>query len=603
MEKIKFQHILQFRRALQFVWRSAPWWTLASSVITIIQGVMPLVILYLMKLVVDKAAAGIAIADKVEAFRGVMFYIILTGVVFFLNGILGSLAGLIRSYQSLIASDYMLDILHDKATVLELEYYENPQYHDILYRARLEAPFRPNRIVNGLVQVIQNGISLILVAGLLSSLHWGVAVVLFFATMPGVLVRLKFAGMVFRWSRLRTPTDRKANYYSWLLTGIPHAKEIRLFNLGAIFIERFRELRKYLRTERLKLDTKRSVTELATQFGSSAAIFGTYMYIVYRTVNGAITMGDLVMFFMAFQRGLGFLNEILGGLAGLYEDNLFLSNLYEFLNLKPHLFDPPKPKKIPQPIEQGIVFENVSFHYPTGERNVLKNMNITIKKGETVAFVGHNGAGKTTLIKLLCRLYDVTDGAIKIDGIDIRQFSQADLRHQISVIFQDYAQYNLPAKENIWFGNVEQPLAQEDIERAAEQAGVHDLLSRLPKGYDTILGKMFDQGEELSIGEWQKIALARAFLRDSQIIVLDEPTSSMDSASEYEVFNTFRQLMHNRTAIIISHRFSTVRMADCIYVIEKEHIVEHGSHNQLMAQNGKYATMFRQQAENYKDGD
>jgi ATP-binding cassette subfamily B protein len=308
----------------------------------------------------------------------------------------------------------------------------------------------------------------------------------------------------------------------------------------------------------------------------------------------------LVLYYQALQRGQNDLKSLLGGLSGLYEDNLFLANLYEFLDLKPKVVEPSNPKPLPIPMKKGIVFNHVSFQYATTKRQALQNINLTIRPGEVVALVGENGSGKTTLIKLLCRLYDPTFGSITIDGVDLRQFEIAALRRQISVIFQDYTKYHLTAKENIWLANINLPFSYEKITAAARRSGADDVISKLPQGYDTILGKFFEQGEELSIGQWQKIALARAFLRDSQLIVLDEPTSALDPKAEEEVFQNFRQLIKNQAAILISHRLSTVRMADCIYVMANGSIIESGTHEELINLGSSYANLFETQAQHYK---
>jgi ATP-binding cassette subfamily B protein len=598
--RLKIQQALRLDFALRLVWQSAPGWTVASLALLVVQGALPLVSLYLMKLVVDAVTTALESPDKGAAFGQVALLIGLTGGVALVSALLGSLAGLVSEAQGQVITDHMSDVLHAKSIEVDLEYYESAQYYDKLHRAQREAPFRPVRILNGLVQVAQNGISLLAMAGLLFSFHWGIAAILFVATIPGLLVRLRYAGQTYRWQRQRTPTERRSWYFHWMLTGDEHAKEIRLFHLGSLFMSRFRDLRQQLRRERIEIATKRSIAELVAQVSATVAVFASYAFIAYQTMQGAITLGDLVMYYQAFQRGQGFLQQILSGLAGLYEDNLFLSNLYEFLDLKPKVVEPRHPRPVPQAMQTGIAFDQVSFQYPTGTKKVLEDVNLYIRPGEVVALVGENGSGKTTLIKLLCRLYDPTSGVITLDGVDLRQFEATVLRREISVIFQDYAQYHLTARENIWFGNTDLPPDEERIVAAARHAGADEVITGLPQGYETILGKWFEDGEELSVGEWQKVALARAFLRDAQIIVLDEPTSDLDAKAEYEVFKKFRQLATGRTAILISHRFSTVRMADRICVLENGRIIESGSHDELVRLGGTYAHLFETQAQYYR---
>lgn len=596
----KILRTLRLGRALRFVWRSAKGWTIASGILLVVQGILPLLPLYLMKLIVDAATAGLAAPDKGAVFRQVLFLVVLMGAATLAAALFRAIAGLVAEAQSLAVTDHMSDVLHAKSADVDLEYYESAHYYDTLHRAQREAPYRPTHLVNGLVQIGQNGISLLAMAGLLFLFHWIVAVILFVAVLPGVAVRLGYAGTMYRWQREQTSTERHAGYLNWMLTGGGHAKEIRLFDLGPLLMRRFRDLRRKLRGERLGIAARRSVAELAAQTGATAAIYGSLAFIAYRTVQGTNTLGDLVMYYQAFQRGQGFLQGMLGGLAGIYEDNLFLSNLHEFLDLKRQVVEPAHALPVPRPMKTGIVLDHVGFQYPAGARTVLEDVSLAIRPGEVVALVGENGSGKTTLVKLLCRLYDPTGGTITLDGVDLRRFETAALRREFSVLFQDYAQYHLTARENIWFGNTALPPDDGRIVAAARDSGADGVIRGLPRGYDTVLGKLFEEGEELSVGEWQKVALSRAFLRDAQILVLDEPTSSLDAKAEQAVFENFRKLASGRTVLLISHRFSTVRMADRIYVLHEGRILEGGTHEELIRNGGTYAHLFETQARQYR---
>ena len=598
--KEKIKGTLNLHRAIGFVWKGAPGWTVINTALILIQGVLPLLSLYFTKLIVDGVAAGMAAPDKIGAFKEVVILLGIAALVILVETLSTSVSEVTQEQQSLKLSDYMYGIVHSKSVEVDLEYYESPKYFDTLHRAQQEGPYRPGKIVNGLVQLGQNSITLSAMAVLLLSFHWSVICVLFFAVIPGIFVRVRYSKILYQWQRERTQKERKAAYFNWILTGAPHAKEIRIFNLGSLFINWFSDLRKILREEKLKISVRQSVERLAAQAVGGVVMFGVYAFIAYRAVQGFITIGDLVMYYQAFQRGLNSLRQLLTGLASLYEDQLFLSNLYEFLDLKPRITAPLQLHPIPQPMKKGIVFDRVSFKYPGSNRVALDNINLTLNPGQVVAFVGENGAGKTSLIKLLCRLYDPNDGKVTMDGVDLRQFDTIAFRSQISVIFQDYVKYHLTVRDNIWFGNIDMPRDKGQIKRAAQYAGADKVISGLPKGYETMLGKMFGEGEDLSTGEWQKIALSRAFLRNSQIIVLDEPTSSMDIKTEYEIFKKFRQLVKDKTAIIISHRFSTVRMADYVYVLDNGKIIEDGTHDELVSLDGTYASLFEAQAKYFR---
>lgn len=595
----KIINTIRLGRALSLVWQSAPGWTLASAFLVVLQGILPLASLYLMKLIVDSVTSGVNSASKEIAFGRILFLISLTACMAFLTALSRSASDVVSETQSSLVSDYIIDLLHAKSIEADLEYYENPKYYDTLHRAQNDAPFRPTSIVNGLVQIGQSSMSLAAVFWLFASFNWVMAVALTITAVPLALVRLIYSDRIYRWQRACTAKERKAWYFHWLLTGDSHAKEIRLFELGPLFVKRYHNLRKELRSERLSIIVRQSAVDLVVQVISIAAVFGSLVFIALSAFQGNITLGSLVMYFGALQQGQSFLSSLLNGFAGLYEDNLFMTTLYEFLDLKPTVKESSNPVPVPQVIKEGISFEHVGFCYPDQGAKVLEDVNLHINPGQIIALVGENGSGKTTLIKLICRLYDTTAGRITFDGIDIRNVRISDLRKEISVVFQDYTHYNLTARENIWLGSTDTPVDMENIMRAAQYSGADSVINSLDKGYETILGKWFEDGTELSIGEWQKVALARTFLRDSQLIVLDEPTSSLDPKAEDEVFKKFRQLAAGRTAIIISHRLSTVRMADCIYFMKNGRILEKGNHEELMVLDGEYAQLFQIQSQHY----
>ncbi len=596
----KIRHAIRLDRAIRFVWQAGAGRVVGSVVLVALQGIIPLAALYLMKLIIDGVSAAVEAPDPLAALRMVWFYIFLAGLVALLQAIVREVSGLVQEDLSLTVSDRMYDILHDKSIAVDLDYYENSEYHDTLHRAQREGPFRPTRIVNNLMGLGQSSISLAAMAGLLLSFHWSVALVLFLAAAPGILVRVKYSRIMFHWQREKTPDERRTMYYSFILTGYAHAKEVRLFGIGEEVSGRFSRLRSQLRGEKLAISRRRALADFIVQFAGTLAVFGTLGFIAYQAVLRMITLGDMVMFFQAFQRGLEYLRQMLRGLADLYENNLFISYFYDFLDFEPQVKNPAEPLFIPAPAREGVAFDGVWFGYPGTGKNVLKGVSFTIAPGEVVALVGGNGSGKTTLAKLLCRLYDPDRGQITMEHISLDRFDVAALRKTISVIFQDFARYHLTVEDNIGFGNISRAVpGTEAVRKAAREAGVDTVIESLPHQYQTVLGKMFAEGVELSIGQWQMIALARAFIRDSRLIVLDEPTSSLDAGTEYAVFGQFRNLMDKNSALLISHRFSTVRMADRILVLKDGRLVEQGSHGMLMEKNGYYADLFTKQASQY----
>ncbi|MCK5115152.1 MAG: ABC transporter ATP-binding protein [Candidatus Aegiribacteria sp.] len=589
---------LMLGRAVSFVWKSSRGLTIANLILTIIQGLLPLIPLYLMKLLIDSIESVINDSNT-TSFGHIGLLIGIMGGVALLSSFVKSIAGIVEQTQARVVTDYMQDILHKKSIEVDLAYYEDSKFYDTMHRAQGEAPYRPTSIVNGFIRTIQSSISMLAMVGLLLSFHWIVAVVLVAAALPGVLVKLKFSKVNWKWQRKRTETERKAWYKHWLLTSVGHAKELRLFGLGEHFRSMYLNLRAIIRKEILGISKRRATADFATQALATLLIYGSLAFIAKQAFAGLITIGGMVMYFQAFQRGLGYLKGLLGSLAGLYESNLFLSNLFDFLDIKPSVIDPVNPRPFPPNINEGIVFDNVDFNYSSSSRKALDDISLRINPGEMLALVGENGSGKTTFVKLLCRLYDPVSGSVSIDGTSIKDFSVEDHRSNISIIFQDYAKYHLTAAENIRLGDIKHSPDDSLIHLAAEAAGADLMIQNLPDGYKTVLGRSFKGGMELSIGEWQKIALARAFIRDAPIVILDEPTSALDAKAEHAVFTKFRELVQGRTSVIISHRFSTVRMADRIAVMDKGRIIEQGTHEELMEINGKYQEMYSIQASAY----
>jgi ATP-binding cassette subfamily B protein len=587
---------------MRLVWSIAPGWTLASTALAIVQGVLPLASLYMIQYIVDGVAEGVAAADKGAAFAHVAWLILIAGLIGLAAALARSVAMLVTEAQGQVITDHISDLIHAKSIAVDLEYYENSRYYDVLHRAQQEAPYRPARIVSDLMTVGQSAITVVGVIGIIFTIHWSVGLIVVGAALPGAYVRFRYSSRMYAWQRRSTVADRRSYYLHWLLTDGTYAKELRLFDLGDTFREWYHALRDVLRGERLAIAARRSFADLASQTVATVAVFGTFAYIAWQTIEGAISLGAMMKYYQAFNTGLSALQNVLGGVAGLYEDNLFLTYYHDFMQLEPRVVDPPSPRPLPRPMREGIVFEGVDFQYPDTERTALAGVDLRIRPGEVTALVGPNGSGKTTLVKLLCRLYDPQRGRVTYDGVDLRDFSAAELRRAISVIFQDFARYQLTARQNIWTGNV--TLAEDDpaVERAAREAGAHEVIEGLHAGYDTMLGKWFEEGEEISIGEWQKVALARAFVRDADVLVFDEPTSALDPMSEWKVFEHIRELAQGRAVVLISHRFSTVRNADRIHIVDEGRVVESGTHAELMALDGAYARMYEVQARAYRIG-
>jgi ATP-binding cassette subfamily B protein len=582
-----------FTESLRLVWVSAPLWATINVLVSVVRSILPLALVFLVKNLIDSITARTGNGTD-HSITPVLYLIVAVVIIFFLDEISFEFSNFIRKKQSLKLESYMYGLLHEKSIKLDLINFENPAYFDILSRASREAPWRPGNILNNLVSIFRGLLSLLLMSGLLASLSWWLVVILLLVNVPGVWLRLYFADVLYNFQREQTPEARRSAYYNWILTGDRPSRELRLFGLGSYFTQLFRESFKKQKDEEINILRKRTMIETISTIFKAAALFVVLYQVAVRTISGTLSLGQMAMFILAFRQGMTYIKETFSSLAALYEDSLFIGDTFEFLNLRENI-TAQKPEVTPAPLRSGIEATGVTFSYPGNDRPALSNVSFSIKKGEIIALVGNNGSGKSTLVRLLCRLYDPDSGQISYDGNDIRYMDPDSYRKLFSVVFQDFMLYNLSAGENIRLGNIDTPVSKEKIESAAATTGVDDLIRNLPKSYDTLIGNLFDESRELSWGEWQKIAISRALYRDASVLILDEPSSALDAGTEYEIFSRFREIVKERTAILISHRFTNVKLADRIIVLDNGVVAETGTHDELMKKQGLYCSMYLQQ--------
>jgi ATP-binding cassette subfamily B protein len=552
-----------------------------------VQGLLPVATVYLTRLLVDRLVTAAGAGGTWDTLAPLLLLVALMAGVVLLGEALRCAAVWVRTAQSELLKDHISGLIHQKSTEADLAFYESPEYHDRLHRARDEAGYRPVALVEGLGQLLQNGVTLLAMGAVLLPYGWWLPAALLVSTLPAFGVVLHCNLQQHHWRQRTTADERRGWYYDWLLTSGDTAAEFRLFGLGPLFRSLHQALRARLRGERLRLARQGAVAELA---GATVALLvtgGAMAWMVSQAIRGVITLGVLALFYQAFQQGQRLMRSLLDGVGQVYTNVLFLGNLFEFLALKPRITDPPHPADLPA-LRRGIAFHGVTFRYPGGERVALDDFSLTIPAGQVAALVGPNGAGKSTLIKLLCRLYDPDGGRIELDGIDLRELEVARLRRLINVLFQQPVHYSATVAENIALGGLSEP-SRDEVEEAGRAAGADEPVARLPKGYETLLGKWFAGGTDLSVGEWQRLALARAFLRRAPILLLDEPTSAMDSWAEADWHERFRRLAAGRTVLIITHRFTTAMRADIIHVMTEGRVAESGSHQELLARGGLYA--------------
>jgi len=569
----------------------------AWAILLVVQGLLPVVTVYLTRLLVDRLVGVIGTGGLWESVRPILFPVALLFGVMALTELLESASDWLRTAQSEFIQDHVNGLIHEKSVAVDLAFYESPEYHDHLYRARDDASYRPLALLESMGGLLQNSLTLLAMAAMLIPYGAWLPVALLASTAPAFYVILRYDWRYHQWWKQTTADRRWTQYYDWMLVEGVVAAELRLFDLGAHFRSAYQALRRRLRADHLRLMKGQSLARLGAGFLALAISGATMAWMVWRAVQGLATLGDLALFYQVFQRSQNVMRSLLGDMEKIYSNSLFLSNLFEFLALKPHVADPPHPLPAPLTLREQIRFRNITFRYPGSERTALQRFNLVIPAGQTVAIVGANGAGKSTLVKLLCRFYDPEDGQVELDGVDIRDLSIADLRRMITVLFQSSVAYHATAGQNIALSDLSSMPDAVEIEAAARSAGAHEVIAHLPRSYDTLLGKWFADGAELSGGEWQRIALARAFLRRAQIIILDEPTSFMDSWAEADWLERLGTLVHERTALIITHRFTTAMRANVIHVMHEGQIVESGSHAELLACGGRYAQSWIAQAQ------
>ncbi len=599
-------------RALGLVWRSAPGGVVALAAFTIAASALPPFVAWVGKLIIDAvvaahaAAPGAARAAVLD--RAVRLVALELGAVAAMAGC-ERVLGLVRQLVGLrLGIDLNVRIL-EKAEKLSLRHFEDAAFYDKLTRARREASTRPLSLIQSNFQVIRHGLTLAGYVALLIGFSGWMALAVLAATVPAFIAEARFSGAAFRLRNWRSPDSRRLTYLEYVLGNDEHAKEVKLFGLAPLLLGRYKSLAETFFADDRRLAVRRMAWGYALSLVSTVVFYGCYAVIVGATVRGRLSLGEMTLYLVAFRQGQQSFQAVLTALGGMYEDTLYMTNLFDYFAI------PIEDRKSVGPVavvraEEGVRFEGVGFKYPGGggsaqretdDKWALRSVDVFVPKGQSLALVGENGAGKTTFIKLLAGLYDPTEGRVLLDGRDVRAWDERELRARIGVIFQDFNEYQLALRENVAFGSVDHLDDELRVGRAVEQGGAKELVATLAGGLDAQLGRWFSGGVELSGGQWQKVALARAFMREeADILILDEPTAALDAEAEHAVFQRFRALAAGRTTILISHRFPTVRMADRILVLEAGRVIEDGSHAELIAAGRRYAHLFGLQAAGYR---
>lgn len=582
------------------VWATSRWLTVAMAVVTLVQAVIPAFQVWLAGRLIDEVVNATRVAGGDERIRPVIIIAVMQLVLFVLGSLFQTLGNISQQLLQERLAIHVQLLIMEHANSLDLADFENAAYYDQLQQAQRESANRPVQMVSGVFAIVRSSITFATMIALLMGLSPWVAVATLIAPIPAFVSGSRYGWWGFQLMRRQSPVRRLMSYLTTLLTTDEFNKEIKLYTLGNHFIERYRAISTEYYEETRQMLVKRYIAGFAWGSLTLVASSATFLYVALLAVRGTITLGALTVYYQAAQQVQSSFQGLLGSLQGIYEHGLYLSTLYDLLDRAPQIHAPENPAPVRRPFLDGIEFRNVTYRYPGTDHAAIENVSFTIAPGETIALVGKNGAGKSTVVKLLGRLYDPTEGQILIDGRDVREYDPAELRREFGLMFQDFATYQLTARENIGVGNVDQVAAMDEIRAAAGRGGSTEVIEKLPQGFDTMLGKWFDGGHQLSGGEWQKVALSRAFMRDAQILILDEPTSALDAQAEHDLFARIKSLAHGRMAMFISHRFSTTRMADRILVLENGRLIEQGTHHELMALGGQYAELFDLQAASYR---
>jgi len=593
---------------LKLVWETNPWLTLGQCVLRVIRALLPVITLYVGKLIIDEVIALTRLPnppgtlrewfDAGELNRIGMLLAVEFGLAV-LSDVLGRAVSLLDSLQSEQFGNATSLRLMEHAATLDLEDFEDSELQDRLERARRQAAGRMTLMGQLFSQAADMVTIVSFAAGLIVYAPW-LIVLLAIALVPAFIGEAHFNAQSYTLNYARTPERRELDYVRQTATSVESAKEVKIFGLNAWLIDRYRALAtSFFQANRRIAMRRAGVGSVLTAIGT-VAYYVAYAYIVWRTLHGEFTIGDLTFLAGAFRRLRTLLENLLMGFSQVAGQALYLDDLFSFFEIRAEIVSPPDPRPFPARIATGFVFEDVGFRYPGAERWAVRHLDFTLHAGEVLALVGENGAGKTTLVKLLARLYDPDEGRILLDGHDLREYDLFALRANIGVIFQDFVRYHMTAAENIAVGRIEARDDRARIEEAARRSLADEVIAKLPNGYDQVIGKRFRTGIDLSGGEWQKIAIARAYMRDAQVLILDEPTAALDARSEFEVFQRFKELSEGKTAVLISHRFSSVRMADRIVVLADGTVEAIGTHEALLAANGRYAELFELQAAGYR---